>query len=297
MKRLSLTLRIFALTMFTLALCAAAQAQNTHSWVSAEDGNDANPCTRLSPCLTFAGAALKTNPRGQISALDSGNYGSLVIDKALTIDGGTGNVATIDIAVGIGITVNAATADTVVLRNLTINGHDTANTGISYVGGGQLFMENLTIERFTGFGIFAEGTSAANPLRAEMNKSRLIGNLIGIQLEDHTQFALRDSVITGTLHKGPPNSFGINMQPSPGTIASLKIESNEISYTQSGLRAVGNDVGGGDPTWWGRNNHFYGNTIGVNMTTNVTYHSAGGNLLSENPFPFFGGVNAGVPSL
>ena len=292
MKNLSHMLKLFMAAMFMLALCAVAQAQNDHSWV-ASTGNDANPCTRTSPCLTFAGAATKTNPRGQISAIDSGSYGFIFINKALTIDGGAGNVATIDTLVGDAIIVNAATADTVTIRNLNINGHETTNVGVRYISGGQLFLQNVNIERCDN-GFFIKGADAGNPLRAEINSSRFQGNRVGLEIEDFTKVALRNSVITGTLHKAGPLSFGINMQPALGTQASLKLENNEISYCQSGLRAVGPDVGGGVSTFFPKNNHIYANFIGLNMTFGVQFQSIippfGTNQLSDNTIQIQGGI-------
>ena len=74
-----------------LALPALASAQNTRSWVSGV-GDDANPCSRTAPCKTFAGAISKTDAGGEIDALDPGGFGTLTITKAITIDGGGGQV-------------------------------------------------------------------------------------------------------------------------------------------------------------------------------------------------------------
>ena len=294
MKRLSHALKIFVATVFTLALCSVAQAQVT-SFVSAEDGNDANTCTRTSPCQTFAGAIAKTAAGGMITALDSGNFGPVTIDKTFTIDGGKGNVATIFFGTGNGITVTAGLTDTVIVRNVVIVGRDTATSGVHYTSGGLLHLYNVTIERFAGQGFFMEGTSAANPLRAEIDNSRFEGNVIGIQQENHTKLAVRNCVIIGTLHKGgPPLSFGVNVLPAAGSAADTKLENNEISYCQSGVRAASFDVGGGDVELWARNNHIYGNTFGVNLTASVIYHTTSDNRLSDNGTPLLGGLQAGT---
>jgi hypothetical protein len=63
-----------------------AHAQtNQRSWV-ASFGNDANPCTRASPCLTFGGAHAKTNINGEINCIDAGDFGTVIIVKSITID-------------------------------------------------------------------------------------------------------------------------------------------------------------------------------------------------------------------
>ena len=288
----SLSLKIFVTTMFTLALCSAAQAQ-VNTFVSGL-GNDANPCSRTAPCQTFAGAIIKTAARGQITALDSANYGPATIDKALTIDGGKGNVASVVVAAGNGLTITAGIADTVILRNITVNGQDTATSGIIHTGGGLLHLYNVTVERFTLYGFFIEGTSLATTLRAEIDDSRFSGNRIGIQQEDHTKVAVRNSVILGTLHKGPPVSIGVNVVPAAGSAADIKLENNEVSYCQSGVRAASFDVGGGDVELWARNNHIYGNTYGVTLSTSVIYHTTSDNRLSDNGTPLLGGIQAGT---
>src|SRR5687768_11615397 len=76
--------------VITLA-CASATAAQTlrHTYVSA-GGDDANDCSRDFPCRTFAGAAPKTTSGGELTALDSGNYGVVTIDKSLTVQGAPG---------------------------------------------------------------------------------------------------------------------------------------------------------------------------------------------------------------
>src|ERR1700709_98137 len=69
-----------------------ASAQATRTWVSGV-GDDANPCSRTAPCKTWAGAISKTAAGGEIDALDPGGFGALTITKAITIDGGGGQVA------------------------------------------------------------------------------------------------------------------------------------------------------------------------------------------------------------
>jgi hypothetical protein len=71
-----------------------AHAQANRTWVSGL-GNDGNPCSRTSPCQTWAGAILKTAPGGEIDALDAGGFGTVTITNAITLDGGGGQVASI----------------------------------------------------------------------------------------------------------------------------------------------------------------------------------------------------------
>jgi len=65
---------------------AVAQAQENRTFVSV-GGDDANKCRQATPCKTFQGALVKTNPGGEIDVLDSGGFGAVNINKAVTIDG------------------------------------------------------------------------------------------------------------------------------------------------------------------------------------------------------------------
>src|SRR5438874_2458776 len=59
---------------------------------------------------------------GEIDALDPAGFGALTIAKAITIDGGGGQVASDLVSGTNGINVNAGATDVVILRNLRING-------------------------------------------------------------------------------------------------------------------------------------------------------------------------------
>src|SRR6516165_1494195 len=116
---------------------STANAQASRTWVSGV-GDDANPCSRTAPCKTFAGAISKTAPRGEIDALDPGGFGAVTITKAITIDGGGGQVASILVSGTNGIVVQAGPTDVVTLRNLRIDGIGTGLNGIRYLSGAAL---------------------------------------------------------------------------------------------------------------------------------------------------------------
>jgi hypothetical protein len=148
LSRLSLAL----VGMACLALNALpAHAQNTRSWVSGA-GSDANACTRSAPCLTFARALTQTNAGGLINCLDTGGFGLLTIDKAITIDC-TGTFAAVPAPSGNGILINAGVSDVVRLRGLSIEGAGTLTDGISVVQVGALLVEQCKISGFAGQGI------------------------------------------------------------------------------------------------------------------------------------------------
>jgi hypothetical protein len=143
-----------ALALFAVAalMASPAAAQASRTWVSGV-GDDANPCSRTAPCKTFAGAISKTAPGGEIDALDPGGYGAVTITKALTIDGGGGQVASVLVSGTNGIVVQAGANDQIILRNLRINGIGTGINGIRFLAGKSLSVENCYIFGFTTNGI------------------------------------------------------------------------------------------------------------------------------------------------
>jgi hypothetical protein len=137
MRRTILTLTSAAV----LALPVTALAQANRTWVSGT-GSDANPCSRMAPCLTWAGALPKTASGGEIDALDSGGFGAVTITKPITLSA-TGVTAGVLAAGTNGIVINTAgdTApgdpdrDVVTLRGLDFNGLGLAspNAGLNGV--------------------------------------------------------------------------------------------------------------------------------------------------------------------
>lgn len=145
-----------ALLIVSAGLSITADAQASRTFVSGV-GDDANPCSRTAPCHTFAGAISKTAAGGEIDVLDPGGFGAVTITKAITISGDAslGGITASGIS---GITVNAnPTTDTVILRNLLIDGAGVGpgGNGIRYLSGLQLVVENVSI-----FGMPSPGIEA-----------------------------------------------------------------------------------------------------------------------------------------
>jgi nitrous oxidase accessory protein NosD len=128
-----------------------AHALNLRSFVSGA-GNDGNACTRAAPCLIFAAALTQTNAGGVINCLDPGGFGTLVIDKAITIDC-TGTFAGVLVTSGSGIFVNAGASDVVILRGLSIEGVGPPAAGINVLQVGALRIEQCKIFGFSFAGI------------------------------------------------------------------------------------------------------------------------------------------------
>src|SRR5215467_2131853 len=150
--------KVNLLTLFAMAVLGTTlmSAQSSRTWVSGV-GDDANPCSRTAPCKTFAGAISKTAAGGEIDALDPAGYGAVTITKAITIDGGGGQVASVLVAGTNGIVVQAGANDVVILRNLRINGISGSGNGgingIRFLAGKDLNVENCYIFGFTQNGL------------------------------------------------------------------------------------------------------------------------------------------------
>lgn len=150
------TMTVVRLLAPVLLGAAAMNAQATRTWVSGV-GDDANPCSRTAPCKTFAGAISKTAPGGEIDTLDPGGFGALTITKAITIDGGGGQVASVLVAGTNGLVVAAGTSDTVIIRNISLQGllgsGSPGLNGIRFISGKALQIENCHIVGFQQRGI------------------------------------------------------------------------------------------------------------------------------------------------
>lgn len=157
----------FMLAAAALAFTAAspAHAQVPRTWVSGIGDDSSVQCARNAPCKTFAGAISKTTTGGEINCLDPGGFGTLSINKSITIDchDVMGHVQAAGVA---GITINLdSQANMIVrLRNINFNGLLSGTRGISIIGNtatsanNAVSIEDCAIDGFTQNGIFAGST-------------------------------------------------------------------------------------------------------------------------------------------
>jgi hypothetical protein len=244
-----------------LAVPSAANALATRTWVSGT-GDDVNPCSRTAPCKTFAGAITKTAAGGEIDALDPGGYGAVTITKAITIDGGSGQVGGVLVSGTNGINVSAPGAQ-VILRNLDINGSASDNpspaglNGIDFTSGASLQLQNDQI-----FGFGQNGVSDTAP-----NSSLVVS--------------------ASTISNGGGN--GVNVAAPGGSSATALLENSDVENNAgngvlangsgstvylSGASVFGNGTGlsainGGSIVAVGPNNFVYGNGSNGNATSTV----------------------------
>jgi Right handed beta helix region len=252
MKNIKLYVNILALLVFASAI---ANAQATRTWVSAV-GDDVNPCSRTAPCRTFAGAISKTAAAGEIDALDAGDFGTLTLTKAMTIDGGAGQVAAVQVSGANGFLVSAGANDIVVLRNLSINGMGTGVNGITFLSGKALHIENCAISNLSSRGIDIEpsaggevlilntvsrdnGESGVRAIAATtkvfvtIEKSQFENNAYGIWAGDFSRFVIRDSDASGN------SQVGFMSQANGGDVILNAINSTASNNVVTGIQAGG----------------------------------------------------------
>jgi hypothetical protein len=262
MPKITLPLSI-SLTLFVICLLSsAAQAQATRTWVSGV-GDDANPCSRTAPCKTFAGAISKTAAGGEIDALDPAGYGGVTITKAITIDGGGGQVASILVSGTNGITVNAGVNDVVTLRNLRINGIDGTAAGglngIRYLAGAALHVEDCFIFGFTQDGINV-ATNATNALF--VNDTFFTNNGNGVQMAPSAG-NLRSTFVHVWAQGN--SGFGFFINPTASVPAGTVINESSALVNGTGIGVSGGRL-------------YLGNTVVVR--NNVGVAVTGGQALS-----------------
>jgi hypothetical protein len=253
-------------TMLAFCLWAGgAQAQATRTWVSGV-GDDANPCSRTAPCKTFAGAISKTAVGGEIDALDPGGFGAVTITKAITIDGGGGQVASVLVAGTNGIVVAAGAGDVVTLRNIRINGTGSGLNGISYISGLSLIVENCNIFGFTQNGINVTTNAAATLV---VHETYITHNANGVQL----------APTGGAVAAGFRD---VRSEANSGTGFLLGAASAAlIDQSSALLNATGITVNAGGLLFLG-NSEVLGNGTGVNVVLGGTANSYKNNEINGN---------------
>jgi hypothetical protein len=207
MRKITLALAILGATLSGALYTAPAYAQASRTWISGV-GDDANPCSRTAPCKTFAGAISKTAAGGEIDALDPGGFGAVTITKAITFDGGGGQVASILVAGTNGINVAAGANDVVIIRNLRINGIlQTASpgiNGISFTSGKELIVDRCDVFGFNTNGINVALTASANLVVRDSTFNNIAQN--GINVTTTSGFAVAE--ISNSTFTGPGGGSG-----------------------------------------------------------------------------------------
>jgi hypothetical protein len=254
MKSFRFHSNLLAAALLALLFTCGASAQATRTWVSGV-GDDANPCSRTAPCKTFAGAISKTATAGEIDCLDPGGFGAVTITKSLTIDCRE-TLGGVLVSGTNGIVVNDGTyAASVTLRGLDIDGTGTGLSGISFVAGKVLHVEDVKIYGFTtscidvnaGGGIqftvdnatlsecgtagISAVTSGANQIWGNINNVKILDTPDGLNAQNGSRLVVRGSNFFATTVA--VNQPGVGGSGSVVTVTASTLSHNGTVFQSS----------------------------------------------------------------
>ena len=320
MHQRSLFAKTFASIAFIVGLTITTPAQSNRTWV-ASNGNDANSCSRMSPCKTFAGAISRTNVNGEINCVNPDGYGAVTITKSVTIDCEDTQGATLASFVS-GIVVNLGAMNggdpqrMVRLRGITINGTggnpgepglgirgidvNSANTapvtlhidqvvvnnfaidGIQFnASGGEVLVRNTLVQNCDGSGLMIDSNDPALVVHATVEGSSFIHNRRGIQGETAARITISNSNISNNSREGVLLA----------TVDASQSEANLYNCFIAGNKTIGVSVDGNTGIAIVRldGNHIVNNIAvggggakGVQATGNGQAFSRGNNTIKGN---------------
>jgi hypothetical protein len=147
-----------AVTFLTVVALSppSAYAQATRVFVAGL-GADSNPCSFALPCRSFQHAHDIVASGGEIIPLDDAGYGTIVINKSISINTPAGIYAGISVASGTGVLINGVGIN-VLLKGVTIIGQGAAS-GLA-VASGSVRIESSAVSGFLGSGIIVSGSGS-----------------------------------------------------------------------------------------------------------------------------------------
>jgi hypothetical protein len=260
MNKFRFTLSALAIAIFTFAFASMAQAQASRTWVSGV-GDDANPCSRTAPCKTWAGAISKTAAGGEIDALDPGGFGALTITKAITLDGGGGQVASTLTSGTNGFVISAGASDIVTIQNVRFDGlSQTASPGLDAIkiitakgvhvmncfifnwsqngiedtraAGGYLEVNNTSITNCSQNGISVNPSSGSTQINAHVTNSILVrSGSSGLFFGSNVHATIFNCEVTQNI------AAGVFAQQTAGGATDVNIDHSVVSSNVVGFQA------------------------------------------------------------
>jgi hypothetical protein len=279
------------------------------TWVSATSGSDANPCTRSSPCLTFAAALAQTPAGGEIGVLDPGDFGPVTINKAVSIYSDAFAAAGVMPSPGTsGIVVSAGSSDMVNLRGLIFDGVNASGTsGVVFLSGARLNISKCVFQGFTTSGMtLSPGAGSAPTTLLDIQDTTVVNNATGLliqptggiaanvalrwlRIDNNTGEGLR---VDGTGGSGAINvaiadstasfnaSNGIDAVSGPGnaTVSAMRVVA--AANGSAGIEA--NQSSGGTASVTLGNSMLHANAIGIQATSGAGLLTYGNNQVTGN---------------
>lgn len=276
--------RLHTALLLALACLPAHAAPRAFVASTGNDANAASGCTPALPCRSFQAAHGAVDAGGEIVALDTAGYGTVVISKPVSIIGNPGAIPSIAVSAGSGVRIE--TGGAVTLRNLNINGVG-ANVGVSMTAGTSLNIENCVISNFAANGVAVTGVSKVRVMNtlirgnglagiealtgtiAEVVNSQVLDNgFLGILASSGT-ITVADSVSSG-------NAWGAGSQGAGGFVSVIRSSLNHnansgievyasgaVSYSQIQHNGQYGLLNSGGPLYSMGNNMVLGNGVGA----------------------------------
>jgi len=252
-RGLMAALRLVTALALALMLPTPARAGMDQTWIAAE-GVDSGLCLIYLPCRTLAFALDQTAPSGTINVIDSGDYGAVTVDKAITIRSELGQPSMIA-----SITIKAGANDRVMIQGIDLQGTATAlglayPYGISVIQAADVLIHNVRIKDYN-----APGT---------------VGSGVYINSQSWTRVTISDCLIFN-------NTVGVWVTSSgPGGAHLKAFHSLLLANTESGVRVVGT---GNDA--WMSNNSMLGSTKAMDLRNGGTARSFANNAITSGEAP------------
>jgi len=294
--------------MLALLQGTPAEALNTKSYVAAFGGDGNNCSTPIAACATFAQALTQTVAGGEITVVNTGDYGPVTITQSVHVTNDGAGEASIRVAsLNQAIVIEAGAGDIVSLRGLVIDGQGSGGNGIEPGRASAVHVQNCVVRNFIGFGIAADnrqlfvsdsiifnngsgtesggiwivlfGTDSANVV---LDRVHLENNVLGL-LADGTQstgngahVVIRDSVVSGNV------SDGIRAVSRPGQAPAFVLVEHTSSVSNV---AIGIHADGPRATILLKDNTVSRNGAGISATNSGQLISYGNNTNNNNLGP------------
>jgi hypothetical protein len=218
----------FALLATALACSLfTAPAQARARVFVASYGSDSNACTFGSPCKTFQRAVNVVDPGGEVTAIDSAGFGTVTIDKSVTLTSPPGVEASIATSTNqSAITVAAGVRDVVTVRGLTLiaGGDGGGEFGVNFTSGYKLAVINCLIAGYTQYGISINVTAAT----AMLISNTVISDMpVGVFLQTNGNSGGITAAVDHSTFDN--NTTGIEMLSEGGLTMAVIISNSEIS--------------------------------------------------------------------
>jgi len=264
-----------AILLSALLAAPAAAALLNKSYVS-NSGDDTHTCAdpTANACASFNRAIAVTEAGGEITVVNTGEYGDFIAIHAINVtNDGAGEASIVNLGAGIGIEINAGAGDVVSVRGLVIDGQGTGVVGITVNTASAVHIQNCVIRNFeaspTSYGILMQptghtqlfvsdtiifnngnnfesagillepfGTGTANVV---LDRVHVENNVIGILANGDQSTGtgihavIRDSVVSGNA------SFGIQASTVTGKAPAFIVveRASVVNNANSGIRALG----------------------------------------------------------